>query len=1041
MNTYFEAPKFVHKWSAAMLTASLVLVTIVPVLSLPKVAEASTTVTLGASKDTYVDQDNPTKNEGNDDLMEVRSRDGSRNKRALIEFSLSSIPAGATIQSATLTLSMKNAPHASRTYNVHRITSSWIEGNGGTDNIPPGEVRWNNQPATTTSVTSATSTGATNDVNRSWDVTSDVQAFINGSASNFGWLIKDSVENSTQSDLEGRFRTRENTDSSNSKQPKLVVVYNVAPAHLIVIKHVVNDNGGTAVASDFTMTINSVTASGGNSFPGVEFLGTDKTITSFGSYSVTESGPAGYAQSASPDCSGTIASGETKTCTITNDDIGGTLKIKKQTIGGFGTFGFTVENEDNDGLPGFDLTTSGEDNPAVQSFFDIFTDVYNIGESTAPDGWDQTNAYCDNDDQVNAVHVGLGQTVTCMFENTHRGKIIVVKDTVPNDGTSFHFDASYNGEGFDLSDGQSNDSGWLTPSTYSVSEVINPDYTTVGTCDDGSTLPNVGVSAGEIVTCTFTNTIKQGGITIVKQTQPGDSEEEFNFTSNYDGVFSLSDGDSHGPISVDPGEYSVSENVPEGWEVAIDCEGTAGFSVNGNGASINMGPDQSVSCVFTNTKHGHLVVTKVTDPEDTETEFSITASGDGTIFGDATRIITDGDSVDYEVTPGTYSVSEDVLPDGWALDSNGCEQIPVGAGETEECTITNVIPPTDVTPPASQFDNSRDHETIDTELITLSLTGFSTDDFPGVISGVASAEINIYKVAGEESLSGESFESLSCDRNNEVPIELVALNLVSSNPITMDGSSGDVERDWSYDWSPSGRGVYCFVVHATDVAGNVEDTAVAGPFAYIFTPPTPPPTPPEEPPVHRTQGQFNRGPQGSVLGAFTGQVLGESCGLYMDRFIRSGSRYNNAEQVEKLQRFLNKWMDTSLQINGIYDSSTLAALQAFQTKYASEILTPWGLSGPTGIVYLTTLRWINMLECPDLALALPSLISWSQNPNVPKEPLATAPSTPAPSPTPASETSTSEEVGEPSSSLPAAAVQAEEGTGGFWNFLKGLFGN
>src|SRR4029079_10505281 len=64
-------------------------------------------------------------------------------------------------------------------------------------------------------------------------------------------------------------------------------------AHLIVIKHVINDGGGQADASDFTMTINGVTASGGNSFDGAESPGTHKILTSVGSYNVTESGPAG----------------------------------------------------------------------------------------------------------------------------------------------------------------------------------------------------------------------------------------------------------------------------------------------------------------------------------------------------------------------------------------------------------------------------------------------------------------------------------------------------------------------------------------------------------------------------------------------------------------------------------------------------------------------------------------------------------------------------------------------------------------------------
>ena len=49
-----------------------------------------------------------------------------------------------------------------------------------------------------------------------------------------------------------------------------------------------------------------------------------------GVYSVDESGgPSGYAKSLSTDCSGTLALGEVKTCTITNDDIAPQLTVTK----------------------------------------------------------------------------------------------------------------------------------------------------------------------------------------------------------------------------------------------------------------------------------------------------------------------------------------------------------------------------------------------------------------------------------------------------------------------------------------------------------------------------------------------------------------------------------------------------------------------------------------------------------------------------------------------------------------------------------------
>ncbi|MEJ0021851.1 MAG: ice-binding family protein [Candidatus Doudnabacteria bacterium] len=96
------------------------------------------------------------------------------------------------------------------------------------------------------------------------------------------------------------------------------------PAFLNVIKHVINDNGGTAVASDFTMTVNGVIGTP-TTFPGVESPGVLVTIQDDSFYSVIETGPSSYTATFSADCTGTLSPFETKTCTVTNDDIPPTL--------------------------------------------------------------------------------------------------------------------------------------------------------------------------------------------------------------------------------------------------------------------------------------------------------------------------------------------------------------------------------------------------------------------------------------------------------------------------------------------------------------------------------------------------------------------------------------------------------------------------------------------------------------------------------------------------------------------------------------------
>src|SRR5262249_28580937 len=95
---------------------------------------------------------------------------------------------------------------------------------------------------------------------------------------------------------------------------------------LIVIKHVINDNGGTAVAANFTMSVTGPR-------PGPAYFAGDEsgTVVSIdaGLYKVDETGLSGYAGSASSDCIGSIAVGEVKTCTITNDDQPGRIIVIK----------------------------------------------------------------------------------------------------------------------------------------------------------------------------------------------------------------------------------------------------------------------------------------------------------------------------------------------------------------------------------------------------------------------------------------------------------------------------------------------------------------------------------------------------------------------------------------------------------------------------------------------------------------------------------------------------------------------------------------
>src|SRR5439155_26134684 len=89
-------------------------------------------------------------------------------------------------------------------------------------------------------------------------------------------------------------------------------------------------NGGTLGAAAFSGTIGGVVvATGGNTWAGAS---TDRTLTAVGNYSVSENAHPGYDATFSVDCSGTIALGETKTCTVTNDDQPPHLIINKVVV-------------------------------------------------------------------------------------------------------------------------------------------------------------------------------------------------------------------------------------------------------------------------------------------------------------------------------------------------------------------------------------------------------------------------------------------------------------------------------------------------------------------------------------------------------------------------------------------------------------------------------------------------------------------------------------------------------------------------------------
>ena len=175
----------------------------------PTPAPAPKLVSFASVADAHVKEAQPDNSSKDISIMTVRSEIG-KGYRSFVRFDASTIPAGASVNSATLTLCAAMVG-PQRTYDVHRVAQSWDE----------TSATWNNQPATAAAATASATTPLTPGC-MTWDVTADVQAWVNG-ASDFGWRINDRSEGEqTQSSTD--FRTREDT-SAPGQQPKLEVTY------------------------------------------------------------------------------------------------------------------------------------------------------------------------------------------------------------------------------------------------------------------------------------------------------------------------------------------------------------------------------------------------------------------------------------------------------------------------------------------------------------------------------------------------------------------------------------------------------------------------------------------------------------------------------------------------------------------------------------------------------------------------------------------------------------------------------------------------
>jgi hypothetical protein len=233
---------------------------------------ASATAYLGATADTYVDQSNSGSNFGADANLLVRSRNGNRDAKSILQFDLGTLPDDASIDSAELKLWMNTAPTASRTYDVYLCLNDPGTLEGATLDPVAAATTWANwtcaDPILLSAGSDGAATGTTDASQLSWTGEAwktHVQLQLNGQSTGEGdkkltLMVQDrtlGVNWTSGNQLRATFDSKDS--SSNPYDPDAVEtvdeeevnVADTTPHQPVLIIAYTQDNGnGECVGSD-----------------------------------------------------------------------------------------------------------------------------------------------------------------------------------------------------------------------------------------------------------------------------------------------------------------------------------------------------------------------------------------------------------------------------------------------------------------------------------------------------------------------------------------------------------------------------------------------------------------------------------------------------------------------------------------------------------------------------------------------------------------------------------------------------------------------
>ena len=508
---------------------------------------------------------------------------------------------------------------------------------------------------------------------------------------------------------------------------------NTTTTTLTLIKDVINTGGGTATASQWTLSATGPTPISG--ITGDQAI-TDRQVSP-GAYTISESGgPTNYTTDPNQwTCSGTgatgnniltygnsitLSTGDQVTCSITNTYSAPqtTLTLVKTVNGGPALpeeWILEARNSSNQLIiSGSPTQIIGPNSKSISQ--SVNADTYTLSENGGPAGYTATLWSCTGATSFtgNTVQIDSGQNVTCTITNNAKGILKITKETVNNVSGEFSFQLYDNspqqqpfhtevikispdvnnpaqvyldqGNSYTIKENLPNDSWFL------VSVICNGNQVPIININSTSNyVSNITIAIGQTTSCTFKNA-KKAELIIKKVAFGGEAGDEFRYRAlnqttgdRYYPELTIDnngDGESN-PVTISSGIYSITEllspqNNPNQqiWSVdSISC------TVNHQSIDLRAGiiigldiqPGSTVTCTFTNTKKGKLRLIKYTFGGDNVFQFKITDSQSATRTV-SLQTINNQRYTTILLAPGLYTIDEVNLPNGWHLVSNSCSQ-------------------------------------------------------------------------------------------------------------------------------------------------------------------------------------------------------------------------------------------------------------------------------------------------------------------------------------------------------------------------------